>query len=202
MQPSELQEMPDAQARSEPAMRIGVRLKHARLAKRLRMKDLADEVGCSESMVSKIENDKTMPSIAMLHRLASALGTNVSLLLDMRGSDGCVTRAGDRPILSSKGHSRGNGVSLEWLTVSPPPTLYQASIHIVEAGMGSDGAIVHDGEEFGYVLEGEFELTVEGQVYRLSPGDAFSFQSDQSHSYRNPGQSLTRVLWFNTPPTF
>jgi transcriptional regulator with XRE-family HTH domain len=185
---------------SDSSIRIGVRLKHARLAKRLRMKELADQVGCSESMVSKIENDKTMPSIAMLHRLASALGTNVSVLFDLQPNNGCITRAGERPILSSKRH--GAGISLEWLSSAPNSTLYQASIHIVEPGHGSDGAIAHEGEDFGYVLEGKFELIVAGETYLLMPGDSFSFASHNPHSYRNPGDVVTRVLWFNTPPTF
>jgi mannose-6-phosphate isomerase-like protein (cupin superfamily)/DNA-binding Xre family transcriptional regulator len=187
--------------RKEPA-KIGIRLKHARLVKRLRLKELADEVGCSESMISKIENDKTMPSVAMLHRLAVALDTNIGVLFDLQATNGCVTRSGERPVLTSKGHSRGAGVSLEWLSAVPTSTLYQASIHIVEPGKGSDGAIVHDGEEFGYVLEGNFELTVGDEEYLLAPGDSFCFASQRPHAYRNPGIAVTRVLWFNTPPTF
>jgi transcriptional regulator with XRE-family HTH domain len=187
---------------TDSTIHIGIRLKHARLAKRLRMKELADQVGCSESMISKIENDKTMPSIAMLHRLASALGTNVGLLFDLQPDNGCITRVGARPILSSRRHSRGAGVSLEWLSSAPNSTLYQASIHIVEPGHGSDGAIVHEGEEFGYVLEGKFELILAGETHLLLPGDSFSFASHKPHSYKNPGDVVTKVLWFNTPPTF
>jgi len=193
---------PPSSSEGESKVRIGVRLKHARLAKRLRLKELADEVGCSESMVSKIENDKAMPSVAMLHRLVAALGTNIGVLFDLQTTNGCITRSGERPVLTSKGHSRGTGVSLEWLSAAPVSTLYQASIHIVEPGQGSDGAIIHDGEEFGYVLEGEFELMVDDEQYLLRVGDSFCFASQRPHSYKNNSSSVTRVLWFNTPPTF
>jgi DNA-binding XRE family transcriptional regulator len=39
-------------------VRIGMRLKHARLAKGYTLKQLANVVDCSESMISKVENDK------------------------------------------------------------------------------------------------------------------------------------------------
>jgi mannose-6-phosphate isomerase-like protein (cupin superfamily) len=36
----------------------------------------------------------------------------------------------------------------------------------------------------------------------LQTGDSFYFSSSVPHSYRNPGKTVTRVLWINTPPTF
>ena len=61
-------------------IRIGIRLKHARLTKGLSLRQLADEVGCSESFISKIENDKVRPSFSTLHRIVAALEMNVALL--------------------------------------------------------------------------------------------------------------------------
>src|SRR5688500_8535518 len=52
---------------------IGMRLKHARLSKGFSLRQLADEVGCTEGFLSKIENNKARPSLAMLHRLVSRL---------------------------------------------------------------------------------------------------------------------------------
>src|ERR1700748_3097430 len=54
---------------------LGVQLRHARLVKGLRLKDLADLANCSESMISKIENNKSMPSLKPLHRMHRALET-------------------------------------------------------------------------------------------------------------------------------
>lgn len=42
----------------------------------------------------------------------------------------------------------------------------------------------HLHEQVVVVLEGEFELTVKDQVYRLSPGKAFTIPSDAPHSGR------------------
>ena len=94
-------------------IRFGTKLRHARLARRLRLKDVADKAGCSESMLSKIENDRVAPSIGLLHRLVSALGTNIGALFEQTPS-GCVTRVGARPIIQQgKDAQRGR---YPWLT--------------------------------------------------------------------------------------
>jgi uncharacterized cupin superfamily protein len=80
--------------------------------------------------------------------------------------------------------------------------LLQGDIHVIEPQASSDEQISHVGEELGYVIEGELELTLGDTVYMLQPGDSFYFPSTLPHSYRNPGKRVTRVLWINTPPTF
>src|SRR5207344_2556835 len=47
-------------------LQIGGRLKHARLLAGVRMRELALKVGCTESMISKIENARVVPSLPML----------------------------------------------------------------------------------------------------------------------------------------
>lgn len=180
---------------------IGVRLRHARLAKRLTLKEVADRVGCSESLVSKVENDKTTPSIAMLHRLASAVGANVSMLFEQQETSEYVLRADRRPVLEDESHAVP-GIRVEWLTHPAGPVLFQASVHVIEPGASSDGAIVHDGEDFGLVLEGTVALTIGEDGYELGPGDSFAFPSVLPHSYSNHGDTVARIVWMNTPPTF
>lgn len=91
---------------------------------------------------------------------------------------------------------------LERLVVPSPGQLLQGDIHVLEPLARSDEQIHHVGEELGYVLEGELELTLGDQSYSLQAGDSFYFPSTEPHSYRNPGDTVTRILWVNTPPTF
>ncbi|WP_416881589.1 helix-turn-helix domain-containing protein [Marivita sp.] len=67
----------------------GHRIRHARLMKGYTLRQLADLVECSESMISKLENSRLSPSLAMLHRLADALETTVPdlLILDEEDTD-------------------------------------------------------------------------------------------------------------------
>jgi quercetin dioxygenase-like cupin family protein len=113
-----------------------------------------------------------------------------------------VSRAGGRPRISAAGDGESAGVTLERLVPHGKGHLLQGNIHIVAPGGGSMGAMKHDGDEMGYVLEGRLELSIDDTTYQLGPGDSFSFPSNLAHTYRNPGADVTRVLWVNTPPTF
>jgi quercetin dioxygenase-like cupin family protein len=56
----------------------------------------------------------------------------------------------------------------------------------------------HEGEEFGYVLEGRLKFMIEDQTYSLGPGDSYHFDATRPHTYEAEGQSLVRVLWVGT----
>ncbi|HEY1852855.1 MAG TPA: cupin domain-containing protein [Candidatus Binataceae bacterium] len=188
-------------AANRPAA-IGVRLHHARMVRGMTLKKLADEAGCSESMLSKIENDKAAPSFGTLHRIATALGTNISELYAAPNiGDRIVSHAGERPVLMTDNLRTGKGIELERLIPYSREHLLQGNIHCVAPG-GRSEAIVHAGEEIGYVLEGEIELVIDGKKHRAEAGASFHFRSELPHSYRNVGTKSARVLWISTPPTF
>jgi quercetin dioxygenase-like cupin family protein len=73
----------------------------------------------------------------------------------------------------------------------------------IEPGKGSAGRYDHAGEEFGLVLGGRVELTVEDKSFRLGKGDAFYFSSTRLHGFRNPDRKRVAViLWVITPPSY
>jgi len=185
-----------------PPNGIGARVRHARLLHGLTLKTLADQAHCSESAISKIERNLASPSLAMLHRLAFALNTNISdLTADEWPDKGPVLRAGARPVqIFTKRAS--HGIQLEKLTAGTRGGLLQANIHIIEVGARSDGLIEHLGEEIGYVLEGAVLLLLGEESHRLGTGDSFHFASQTPHGYENIGKVVARILWVNTPATF
>jgi transcriptional regulator with XRE-family HTH domain len=189
---------------ANPEVKIGSRLKHARLVQKLRLRELADRLDCSESFISKLENDKVRPSLSMLHRIVGILDINIAALFSDPPSDSpvLIVRADNRPIIRTDPLLRGPGIALERLVAAAPSGLIEANIHCVDPGGHTDGAIDHLGEEVGFVLEGKLELKVAGEVYKVEAGDCFFFRSELKHSYRNPGKVITRVLWVCTPPTF
>jgi len=200
-----LEELADAKPAQTEGLVIGARVRHARRVQGYQLRDLAEKVGCSESLLSKIENDKVLPSLQMLHKIATELGTSIGFLFaDPSDHNRIVMRKGERQIIrtGSHGSRRSEGVQLEWLVPYPESWLLSGSIHIVAPGGGSEGLIEHKGEEMGYVLEGEFEITVGNETFTLQAGDSFFFPSTIPHGYSNPGTETTRVLWVNTPPTF
>jgi len=181
-------------------LQVGARLKHARLLEGIRIRELAERVGCAESMISKIENGKVAPSLTMLQRLVEALNRDLSSFF---GADinapGLVQKQGERTISQTDAIRGGTGVSYERLVPFAAGNLLEANIHRIEAGGEKVDQITHQGETLGYVIEGELELSIEGSVYKLNTGDSFFFKNHLTNRYRNTGTILTRVVWVNTP---
>ena len=182
---------------------VSIRLRLARQTRGLTLKALADAAGCSESLLSKIENGKASPSLPMLHRLVQALDTNIGWMFEENhGEEGIIFRDGARPVITLDPLRRGEGISLERVIPYSPGHLLQCNIHHIEVGGESAGPIQHAGEEVGYVLRGRIELILDGRSFILSQGDSFVFGSDLPHAYRNLGDEPASIFWVNTPPTF
>jgi quercetin dioxygenase-like cupin family protein len=59
---------------------------------------------------------------------------------------------------------------------------------------------VHEREdEIIYILEGEFEVMVGGEVFRATAGDWLNFRRNIPHGYSNTGTSSAKTLWFVNP---
>ena len=184
-------------------LRVGARLRHARLLNRMRLKDVAERAKCSEGMLSKIENDRAVPSLTTLHRLCKALNLSVSALLNKDFVEPwTILRPRQRTVIGHTSGSGSEGVKAEVIIPHAEGRLLEGFIVIIEPGGHTAGVLQHQGEEVGYVMEGQLELTINSKVHLLSAGDSFYFPSDLPHEYRNPGKIRMRAIWINTPPTF
>ncbi|WP_212523532.1 cupin domain-containing protein [Actibacterium sp. MT2.3-13A] len=195
--------MANDKADMSPISDLGARLHAARLNNGLTLKSLAEMAGCSVSMLSKIENEQTSPSLKTLHQITAALDMTIVQLFAEAETEGVrLYRSGERPSVMVRRMSNQPAIFIERLSPTYPGTMLDANIHTLEPGADSGGDIRHDGEEIGYVLEGAAELTVNGEVIPLVQGDSFYFSSQLPHRYRNTYDGTTRILWVNTPPTF
>ncbi|KQT85426.1 cupin domain-containing protein [Aurantimonas sp. Leaf443] len=193
----------DGERLNSAPLRLGVRLKLARQTRGMTLKAVAVAANCSESLLSKIENGKASPSLPMLHRLVEVLGTNIGWMFEeVDGEEGIVFRAGARPLIALDPLRQGEGIALERVIPYSAGHLLQCNIHHIGPGGTSAGPIQHSGEEVGYVIAGEVELSVDERAFRLGPGDSFAFRSELPHHYRNVGTVPASIFWVNTPPTF
>lgn len=182
---------------------VGPRLRLQRRIRRLRLKDLAVKAGCSESLLSRIENGLVTPSLTTLHRVSQALGINVSTLLEPVEEKICtVYGPNDRPRLLRGDEAEGDGSTADSIIPFEENRRLEGLMITLPAGGPLCGPFRHDGEEVGYVIEGAVELTVEGEIFIVPAGSTFFFESDRPHTYRASGTETARVLWINTPPTF
>src|SRR3990170_1463944 len=59
--------------------------------------------------------------------------------------------------------------------------------------------IVHTGLEFVYCLEGTVEYDIEGESYRLEPGDSLLFEAHLPHRWQNPESDPARAIMVLSP---
>ncbi len=55
------------------------------------------------------------------------------------------------------------------------------------------------GQEFCYVLKGNFETIVNEKQYNLDEGDGFYFNSKQPHLFKNISEKEAELLWIISP---
>jgi transcriptional regulator with XRE-family HTH domain len=184
----------------------GRRIKHARLLKGYTLKQLAERVDCSESMISKLENSRLSPSLAMLHRIAAELDTTASDLLINQGDSeehhDVVFFPADR-FPGTIGEDNKGEVKVWFDRILPfdKSGLLQVSLLHLLPGAEQPRFLAHEGEEFIYVLDGALDVIFPERTYTVSIGAAIFFTSTRDHRYKNHGDSSVRALWVNTPPT-
>jgi transcriptional regulator with XRE-family HTH domain len=186
--------------RTIESLQVGARVRHARILNGMLMRDLADRVGCNESMISKIEAGKVTPSLVMLNKIVTALSRDLGSFFGLQiDTHKLVQRPEDRMVVTGDALRGGKGVTYERLVPLAAGNLLEANIHVVEPGGEKSDPITHQGEAVGYLISGEIDLTIDGAVYRVKAGDSFFFKAHLPNGYRNVGDEIARIVWVNTP---
>jgi transcriptional regulator with XRE-family HTH domain len=191
--------------KADPAIKcapdmLGSTIRHTRKACRLTQKNLAERIGRSESLLSKIERGSVTPTLPILHKLAEVLGINIAALFsDTNNGTVATYNRGERLILDlGVQGAKSPDIKLERMIPYVEGRLLDANLHVVPPGGGSAGSYSHVGEEVGFVVSGYIELTVDGNPILLTTGGSFFFNSNLPHSYRNVGSTEAQIVWVNS----
>ena len=102
-----------------------------------------------------------------------------------------VSRPDHRPRLEMD-----SGVIWEQLADSAPDVDFIEIIYPAGSSSTNDQKMMrHAGQEYGYLLEGELEVTVGFEVFTIGRGDALSFDSSVPHLLRNRTDVDARGIW-------
>ena len=160
-------------------LNIGDRIKMLRISQKRTMQEIAEASDLSKSMISKIENNKTVPSVAALVKIAKALGTNISSLLEQDGWVNAIIttrqKAQENLTTTDKGYSIYPYAS-EYHEKKMQPFLF-----VAKKGEVIPHELSHEGEEFIYVIKGQMKMQVGETEYLLNSGDGLYFNSVQKH---------------------
>lgn len=161
---------------------IGSNVRQLRQQSGLSISDLADRIGISKAMLSKIENSQTSASLATVAKLARGLDVPVTTLF--RGADverqAAYVAAGTGSVIARNGTQQGHLYELLGSLRGEHRRLECLLVTLNEQSEAHP-LFQHPGTEFIYLLEGEMVYGHSTSSYRLRPGDSLQFDGEGAH---------------------
>ena len=177
-------------------MVLGDKIKELRLQCDLTQEELANRCELSKGYISQLENDLTSPSIATLIDILSALGTSLKEFFSEEVEEKIVFSELD--FIEKKTEQ----MTLNWLVTNAQKNSMEPVLIALNKNSATEEDVPHEGEEFGYVLEGEIVIHLGKKKYTCKAGESFYFNSGKSHYIINTKEKTAKFLWISSPPTF
>ena len=175
---------------------VGARLQELRQSHKLTLDELSRRAWVSKSMLSQIERNQANPTVAVLWRLANALGVELTELLagqPARPSAPAITLVAEHatPVIRSpdgKCELRILGPidlagRLEWYRLTLAP-----------GGVLASDAHEHGTGEHLTVLSGSVLVTCASARQKVIHGETARYPVDVQHTLANPGKSVATAL--------
>ena len=174
---------------------VGSKIKALRELKNMDLETLAERTQLSKEQIEIIEQDKDLPSLAPLIKIARVLGVRLGTFLDDAENTGAVVcRRGERYdsiSFSNNSQKTRNHMQYHALAQSKEDKHIEPFIIDINPEENQDYKLsAHEGEEFIYVMEGEVEVVYGKEKYSLKEGDSIYYDSIVKHHLHGaPGKS-------------
>jgi len=181
---------------------VGELIRLLRTRKGWTLRDLSERCNLSVSFLSQVERDLSSLSITSLAAVCQALGVSLADLFSTNNAEGTFSLSSEhaeiiteteRPFIQISSVS----IKYQFLSGEFPERLFEILIGEIPPNYHYP-PVAHDGEEFGYVLEGLLKLKVGEESHELGPGDSYHFLATVPHGYETDEQGGARVLWVQT----
>jgi len=179
------------------AENLGSRLRAFRTEQGITLAQLGRMVGLSASYLSQIERNKAKPSLTTLHSVAETLGVELRSFFEHPSPVWHVVTEGRREDFRDE----KDDVTYEVLSSGAVRGKFEPCRVTCWPGMRTEEE-THPGEEFVFIAEGQLEIRVGEEVWRLNAGDSIHYQGSQPHSWHNKSGQLCTLIWAVSPPFF
>ncbi|GAB4253077.1 helix-turn-helix domain-containing protein [Deferrisoma sp.] len=180
-------------------MNVGKRIRRMREAQDLSLAQVAQMTGLSEEYLQNVEEGAEVPSIGAVLRISRALGSKMGQILHEAGTRSdifSVVPAGNGATVDRSVQRTGQGYTYQSL-VAPDLRGQGMEPFLVTfdpKAASSVQPMVHEGEEFLYILSGTVELLYDGETYTLKKGDSLYIDSSRPHALRGIGKTPPQAL--------
>lgn len=177
-------------------MNIGGKIKRLRVANQLTLEELANRSELTKGFLSQVERNLTSPSIATLEDILEALGTTLHDFFNETQDEQIVFTKDDYFV------NEQDDFVISYIVPNAQKNEMDPILIELEKGKSSMVMEPHDGEEFGYVINGKIKLHYGNKEFVVKKGETFYFSGKRTHYLENIYESKARVIWISTPPLF
>ncbi len=177
---------------------VGARLKDIRKQKGLSQRELAKRAGVTNSTISLIEQNRVSPSVSSLKKVLDGLPMPLQefFAVNVQEKRQVFYSADDLPDFWH------GDVGLRLVGHNHPNRTLSLLIETYPKGADTgEEPFSHEGQEAGVIIQGEIELTVDGDCRVLKQGESYFFDSHLPHRFRNISDKVCEIISANNPPS-
>ena len=153
-------------------MDIGNKLKELRVLKGLTQEELADRSELSKGFISQLERNLTSPSITTLMDILQCLGTSIGEFFNEAPDEQIVFGKQDYFVKEDTEYKN----EIKWIIPNAQKNTIEPIYLTLQAGGSTCPDTPHEGEEFGYVLQGTVSIHLGNKTYKAKKGNPFIIQ--------------------------
>ncbi len=178
---------------------LGSKIKQLRTSRKITLEELAAQTTLDVSLLNKIEEEKAVPSLAPLIKIARALGVRLGTFLDDSDQMGpAVVRAGGQEKgvrFTSQGSLTREHLNFYSLAYNKAGRNMEPFVVEIEPAEPSNYMLSsHEGEEFIYVMEGRVEVNYGKDIFLLDAGDSIYMDSVVVHNVHAADNKPAKIL--------
>ena len=183
--------------------KVGAKIKSLREGKSITLEQLAEQSGLSIDQIERIEENKCLPSLSPLIKIARALGVRLGTFMDDAEDAGPVIcrKGGAVETISFSNNAIHSRKHMEYHSLSKSKADRHMEPFIIDVAATDDSDFVlssHEGEEFIMVMEGTMEISYGKNTYLLEEGDSIYYDSivpHHVHAYEGQAAKILAVVY-------
>ena len=177
-------------------MDIGNKMKELRVLKGLTQEELADRSELSKGFISQLERNLTSPSITTLMDILQCLGTSIGEFFNEAPDEQIVFGKQDYFVKEDTEYKN----EIKWIIPNAQKNTIEPIYLTLQAGGSTCPDTPHEGEEFGYVLQGAVSIHLGNKTYKAKKGESFYYTADKTHFLSSKNGAT--LIWVSSPPSF
>ena len=158
--------------------------------------ELADRSELSKGFISQLERNLTSPSITTLMDILQCLGTSIGEFFNEAPDEQIIFGKQDYFVKLDTEYKN----EIKWIIPNAQKNTMEPIYLTLQAGGSTCPDTPHEGEEFGYVLQGTVSIHLGSKTYKAKKGESFYYTADKTHFLSSKSGAV--LIWVSSPPSF